>query len=280
MNTSKQLKDLINNKAKKFNLSPQILLTRFFMERFLERISLSKYKNNFILKGGILISSMVGVDFRMTKDMDLTIKNIPLNEVFIKNALIEITNIEIDDGTTFKLLDLQSIREEFEYSGFRARFSCVLDKTQNIIQLDITTGDVITPSEVKYSYELLIEKRKINITCYPIETILAEKVESILSKNITTTRMKDFYDCYMLGKLYIDEINREDLIKAIKNTARTRKTEFIFDNIQKTINLIENDESLKFLWTAYSSQFDYAKEIKFESLIEEIKKLLKIIELI
>lgn len=280
MNTSKQLKDLINNKAKKFNLSPQILLTRFFMERFLERKSLSKYKNNFILKGGILISSMVGVDFRMTKDMDLTIKNIPLNEVFIKNALIEITNIEIDDGTTFKLLDLQSIREEFEYSGFRARFSCVLDKTQNIIQLDITTDDVITPSEVKYSYELLIEKRKINITCYPIETILAEKVESILSKNITTTRMKDFYDCYMLGKLYIDEINREDLIKAIKNTARTRKTEFIFDNIQKTINLIENDESLKFLWTAYSSQFDYAKEIKFESLIEEIKKLLKIIELI
>lgn len=280
MNTSKQLKDLINNKAKKFNLIPQILLTRFFMERFLERISLSKYKNNFILKGGILISSMVGVDFRMTKDIDLTIKNIPLNEVFIKNALIEITNIEIDDGTTFKLLDLQSIREEFEYSGFRARFSCVLDKTQNIIQLDITTGDVITPSEVKYSYELLIEKRKINITCYPIETILAEKVESILSKNITTTRMKDFYDCYMLGKLYIDEINREDLIKAIKNTARTRKTEFIFDNIQKTINLIENDESLKFLWTAYSSQFDYAKEIKFESLIEEIKKLLKIIELI
>lgn len=280
MNTSKQLKDLINNKAKKYNLSPQILLTRFFMERFLERISLSKYKNNFILKGGILISSMVGVDFRMTKDMDLTIKNIPLNEVFIKNALIEITNIEIDDGTTFKLLDLQSIREEFEYSGFRARFSCVLDKTQNIIQLDITTGDVITPSEVKYSYELLIEKRKINITCYPIETILAEKVESILSKNITTTRMKDFYDCYMLGKLYIDEINREDLIKAIKNTARTRKTEFIFDNIQKTINLIENDESLKFLWTAYSSQFDYAKKIKFESLIEEIKKLLKIIELI
>lgn len=280
MNTSKQLKDLINNKAKKFNLSPQILLTRFFMERFLERISLSKYKNNFILKGGILISSMVGVDFRMTKDMDLTIKNIPLNEVFIKNALIEITNIEIDDGTTFKLLDLQSIREEFEYSGFRARFSCVLDKTQNIIQLDITTGDVITPSEVKYSYELLIEKRKINITCYPIETILAEKVESILSKNITTTRMKDFYDCYMLGKLYIDEIDREDLIKAIKNTARTRKSEFIFDNIQKTINLIENDESLKFLWTAYSSQFDYAKKIKFESLIEEIKKLLKIIELI
>lgn len=280
MNTSKQLKDLINNKAKKFNLSPQILLTRFFMERFLERISLSKYKNNFILKGGILISSMVGVDFRMTKDIDLTIKNIPLNEVFIKNALIEITNIEIDDETTFKLLDLQSIREEFEYSGFRARFSCVLDKTQNIIQLDITTGDVITPSEVKYSYELLIEKRKINITCYPIETILAEKVESILSKNITTTRMKDFYDCYILGKLYIDEINREDLIKAIKNTARTRKTEFIFDNIQKTINLIENDESLKFLWTAYASQFDYAKKIKFESLIEEIKKLLKIIELI
>ena len=197
MNTSKQLKDLINNKAKQYNLNPQILLTRFFMERFLERISLSKYKNNFVLKGGILISSMVGVDFRMTKDMDLTIKNLPLNEMFIKNALEEISKIKIDDGTTFEILDVLPIREEFEYSGFRARLKCQLDRTQNIIQIDITTGDVITPSEVVYSYDLLIEKRKIDITCYPIETILAEKIESILSKNITTTRMKDFYDCYI-----------------------------------------------------------------------------------
>lgn len=280
MNTSKQLKDLINNKAKQYNLNPQILLTRFFMERFLERISLSKYKNNFVLKGGILISSMVGVDFRMTKDMDLTIKNLPLNEIFIKNALEEISKIKIDDGTIFEILDVLPIREEFEYSGFRARLKCQLDRTQNIIQIDITTGDVITPSEVVYSYDLLIEKRKIDITCYPIETILAEKIESILSKNITTTRMKDFYDCYMLSKLYLKDLNKNNLILALKNTTKVRKTEFIFNDIKETIDLISNDENLNFLWQAYSSQFGYAKDINFEDAIQQLALILKFINLI
>lgn len=280
MNTSKQLKDLINNKAKQYNLNPQILLTRFFMERFLERISLSKYKNNFVLKGGILISSMVGVDFRMTKDMDLTIKNLPLNEIFIKNALEEISKIKIDDGTIFEILDVLSIREEFEYSGFRARLKCQLDRTKNIIQIDITTGDVITPSEVVYSYDLLIEKRKIDITCYPIETIFAEKIESILSKNITITRMKDFYDCYMLGKLYLKDLNKNNLILALKNTTKVRKTEFIFNDIKETIDLISNDENLNFLWQAYSSQFSYAKDITFENTIQQLTSILKFINLI
>ncbi len=274
------MKDLINNKAKQYNLNPQILLTRFFMERFLERISLSKYKNNFVLKGGILISSMVGVDFRMTKDMDLTIKNLPLNEIFIKNALEEISKIKIDDGTIFKILDVLSIREEFEYSGFRARLKCQLDRTKNIIQIDITTGDVITPSEVVYSYDLLIEKRKIDITCYPIETIFAEKIESILSKNITTTRMKDFYDCYMLGKLYLKDLNKNNLILALKNTTKVRKTEFIFNDIKETIDLISNDENLNFLWQAYSSQFGYAKDITFENTIQQLTSILKFINLI
>lgn len=280
MNTSKQLKDLINNKAKQYNLNQQILLTRFFMERFLERISLSKYKNNFVLKGGILISSMVGVDFRMTKDMDLTIKNLPLNEIFIKNALEEISKIKIDDGTIFEILDVLPIREEFEYSGFRARLKCQLDRTQNIIQIDITTGDVITPSEVVYSYDLLIEKRKIDITCYPIETILAEKIESILSKNITTTRMKDFYDCYMLSKLYLKDLNKNNLILALKNTTKVRKTEFIFNDIKETIDLISNDDNLNFLWQAYSSQFGYAKDITFENAVEQLTLILKFINLI
>lgn len=280
MNTSKQLKDLINNKAKQYNLNPQILLTRFFMERFLERISLSKYKKNFVLKGGILISSMVGVDFRMTKDMDLTIKNLPLNEIFIKNALEEISKIKIDDGTIFEIIDVLSIREEFEYSGFRARLKCQIDRTQNIIQIDITTGDVITPSEVVYSYDLLIEKRKIDITCYPIETILAEKIESILSKNITTTRMKDFYDCYMLSKLYLKDLNKNNLILALKNTTKVRKTEFIFNDIKETIDLISNDENLNFLWQAYSSQFGYAKDINFEDTIQQLALILKFINLI
>lgn len=280
MNTSNQLKDLIKNKARQYNLNPQILLTRFFMERFLERISLSSYKFNFVLKGGILISSMVGVGFRMTKDMDLTIKNFPLDEVFLKNALEDISKIKIDDGTTFEILDVLPIREDFDYSGFRARLKCQLDKTKNIIQIDITTGDIITPSEVIYSYDLLIEKRKIAITCYPIETILAEKIESILSKNITTTRMKDFYDCYMFGKLYIKDLNRNNLILALKNTAKVRKTEFIFNSIKETIDLISDDDNLNYSWQAYSSQFNYAKDISFENAIGQLTQILKCINLI
>ncbi|MEG1751513.1 MAG: nucleotidyl transferase AbiEii/AbiGii toxin family protein [Clostridia bacterium] len=280
MNTSKQLKDLINNKAKAYDLSPQVLLTRFFMERFLGRISESRYRTNFILKGGILISSMVGIDSRMTKDMDLTVKNLPLNEIFIKQAICEITNMQVDDETKFELLDLKPIREEFDYSGFRARLSCIFDKTQNVIQIDITTGDVITPRKIQFGYKLLLEKRAIDITCYPIETILAEKLESILSKNITTTRMKDFYDCYLLGKLYFQNINKKNMILALRTTAKNRNTENIFDNVHETIDAITNDGSLQFMWLAYSSQFNYSKDIKFEDTINQITSLLKRIDLL
>ncbi len=280
MDTSKQLKDLINNKAKKYNLNPQILLTRFFMERFLERISLSKYKSNFILKGGILISSMVGVDNRMTKDMDLTVKGLPLNELFLKNAISEIINIKLDDGTVFELIDINEIREEFEYSGFRARLNAKLNKTQNIIQLDITAGDSITPREINWKYNLLIENREINIVCYPIETILAEKLESILSKNIVTTRMKDFYDCYVLYNFYSKTINNKTLSDALRRTAKTRNTEYIYDNSKQTISLVENDEQLKFLWHAYSSQFSYANGITYENICNVLKEILMNIQLL
>jgi hypothetical protein len=201
MNTSRQLKDLINNKAKKFNLNPQTLLNRFFMERFLERISLSKYKNNFVLKGGILVSSIVGIDSRMTKDMDLAVQKLRLNEDVIKGVFKEIIAIEIDDATKFKLLSLVPIREGTDYHGFKAKLDVVFDKTKTGIQIDITAGDKITPREVRYSYQLLLENRCIDIASYPIETILSEKIECILSRSVANTRMKDYYDCYILSRL-------------------------------------------------------------------------------
>jgi len=274
MNSSKQLKDLINNKAKKYNLNAQILLTRFFIERFLERISLSKYKNNFILKGGILISSIVGVDNRMTKDMDITIKGLPLEEVFIRNTILDIIKTPVDDGTSFELIDLMIIREEFDYSGFRARLLAKLDKTQNVIQLDITTGDTITPREINWSYNLLLEDRNIDIVCYPVETILAEKIESILSKNIATTRMKDFYDCYVLYNFYNKELNYQVLSNALHGTVVTRQTESIYSNTKRILELIKENEQLKFLWLAYSSQFDYAKDIKYNELYKVLETIL------
>ncbi|MCL2062432.1 MAG: nucleotidyl transferase AbiEii/AbiGii toxin family protein [Firmicutes bacterium] len=275
MNTSKQLKDLINNKAKKSNLNPQILLTRFFMERFLERISLSKYKKNFVLKGGILISAIVGVDARMTRDMDITLKSLPLNEASIKNILEEIIATPIDDATQFTLVEILPIREEFDYTGFKAKIEVVFDKTRNMIQVDITAGDTITPKEIVYKYKLLLENRNIGVTAYPIETILAEKLECTLARSVANTRMKDFYDCYTLSKMYSDSVNFETLLAALKNTAKTRKTEYIFDNVAKNLELIETDDSIKHSWLNYAKQFAYAKDITFEAIISELKLLLK-----
>jgi predicted nucleotidyltransferase component of viral defense system len=275
MNSSQQLKDLINNKAKKFNLNPQTLLNRFFMERFLERISISKYKNNFVLKGGILISSMVGIDSRMTKDMDLVIQKLRLDENIIKNVLEEIIAIEIDDATRFTLLGLVPIREGADYQGLKARLDVTFDKTRTGIQIDITAGDKITPSEIRYSYHLLLENRSIDIASYPIETILSEKIECILSRSVANTRMKDYYDCYILSRQHEKPINYKTLLLALKNTVKVRKSEPVLENAGKNIELIKNDDSVKRSWLSYSKQFAYASGISFEEIISELETLLK-----
>jgi len=275
MKTSLQLKNLINNKAKKFNLNPQTLLNRFFMERFLERISISRYKNNFVLKGGILISSMVGIDSRMTKDMDLVIQKLRLDENAIKNVLEEIIAIEIDDATKFTLLGLVPIREGADYQGLKARLDVAFDKTKTVIQIDITAGDKITPSEIHYNYHLLLENRSIDIASYPIETILSEKIECILSRSVANTRMKDYYDCYILSRQQEKPINYETLLLALKNTIKARKSEPVLENVGKNIELIKNDDAVKRSWLAYSKQFAYASGISFEEVVLELEALLK-----
>ena len=280
MNSSTQLKAHISNLSKKYNLNPQVLLTRFFMDCFLERIALSKYKNNFVLKGGVLISAMVGVDSRMTKDMDITVQRLPLEVAFIKNAIEEIAKMDLNDLVKFHLASITSIRQDFDYNGFTIKLDVEFDKTRNRIQVDITTGDKITPKEIEYGYKLLLEKRTINIASYPIETILAEKIESILARSIANTRMKDYYDCYTLSKMYASAINYETLNTAIKATAKVRHTESIFSNMLRTITLIKTDQSVEFLWLAYSQQFSYAKDISFAQIMQELQALLKKVKLI
>jgi len=275
MNSSQQLKNLINNKAKEFNLNPQTLLNRFFMERFLERISMSRYKNNFVLKGGILISSMVGIDSRMTKDMDLVIQKLQLDENVIKSILEEIIAIEIDDATKFTLLGLVPIREGADYQGLKARLDVVFGKTKTVIQIDITTGDKITPKEISYSYNLLLENRSIKVASYPIETILSEKIECILSRSVANTRMKDYYDCYILSRQREKPINYDTLLLALKNTVKARKSETVLENVNKNIELIKSDDAVKRSWLTYSKQFAYASDISFEEVVSELEILLK-----
>ena len=197
MNTSRQLTDLIKNKARSLGIDAQLLLKRYFMEQMLARIAVSKYKTNFILKGGILISSMVGLSSRATQDIDVSIINKPLTKDEIEKMITEICNIDIGDNIRFELTSIQDIREEFEYPGIRLSFKVYMDKIVDSFKMDITTGDTITPKEIVYGYKLLLEDKTIKLCSYSIETIIAEKIESILSKNILGTRMRDYYDLYL-----------------------------------------------------------------------------------
>jgi predicted nucleotidyltransferase component of viral defense system len=188
---SRQIKDLIRNLAKKNNVDTQILLRNYMLERLLERISLSKYKQNFILKGGMLVAAMVGLDMRSTIDMDATIKSYPLNEENLRDMFDEILNIPVNDDITITLTDISQIREEFEYECFRISLSAQIENTKIPLKVDITTGDVITPKEVQYRFTLLLENRSIYILAYNLETVLAEKMETIISRGILNTRMRD-----------------------------------------------------------------------------------------
>ena len=219
---SESLKGKIRNIANSKNLRSQEVLQMFFFERFLERLSKSEYKFNFVIKGGLLISSLIGVDMRSTMDMDTTIKGISLNEDAITKILNEILAIEIDADIEYKLIKLSPIRQEDVYEDFCASISCIFGKINATLNIDITTGDVITPREMNYSYSKILEEGTIPIMTYTIETILAEKFETISSRNITTTRARDFYDLYMIYSIYKDKIDKDILRKAIERTSKYR----------------------------------------------------------
>ena len=211
MKTAEQIKGAIRNIAKEKGVNPNSLLQMCLFEGILEKLSKSKYKENFILKGGLLISSLIGVDMRSTMDMDTTIKGIPVNEETITRIINEILDIEIDLEISYKLIKLTPIRNTDVYEDFSASIECKFGKINARLNIDITTGDVITPREIKYSYSRILEEGTIPIITYTIETILAEKFETISSRNITTTRARDFYDLYMIYNMYTNKINQEIL---------------------------------------------------------------------
>ena len=215
MKTSEQIKGAIRNISKKTGVNPNSLLQMCLFEGILEKLSKSKYSENFILKGGLLISSLIGVDMRSTMDMDITLRGIPLNEISIRKILNEILAIEIDADIEYKLIKLSPIRQEDMYEDFCASISCIFGKINASLNIDITTGDVITPREINYSYSKILEEGRIPIMTYTIETILAEKFETISSRNISTTRARDFYDLYMIYSIFKDKINKDVLKKAI-----------------------------------------------------------------
>ena len=273
MKTSEQIKGAIRNISKKTGVNPNSLLQMCLFEGILEKLSKSKYSENFILKGGLLISSLIGVDMRSTMDMDTTVRGIPLNEDSISNILNEILAIEIDADIEYKLIKLSPIRQEDVYEDFCASISCVFGKINATLNIDITTGDVITPREMNYSYSKIIEEGTIPIMTYTIETILAEKFETISSRNITTTRARDFYDLYMIYSIYKDKINKHTLRKAIERTSKYRGSLEMALQYKEIVELFKESEAPKELWGKYVQNNLYAKDVDFLDTISVYKEI-------
>ena len=278
MKTSEQIKGAIRNITKKTGVNANSLLQMCLFEGILEKISKSKYKNHIILKGGLLISSLIGVEMRSTLDMDTTIRGLPMNEENISKILHEILEITIDADIEYRLVKLERIRTEEFYEDFSATISCRYGKINTNLNIDITTGDIITPKEIQYSYEKILEEGSISILTYTIETIIAEKFETISSRNITTTRARDFYDLYMLYKIFKSKIDRNVLKEAITLTSQHRNSFSLVLQYKEIVNLFYQNNSLKNLWDKYIQNNPYAKEISFDDTISVYEEIGSILE--
>ena len=275
--TSEKLKGKIKSFSEKNNLKAQEVLQMYFFERFLTRLEKSRYKANFIIKGGFLISSIIGIQNRTTMDIDTTIKGLPVKEEIIKEIILEILNIEVNDEIEFVLGKIENIREILEYENYRLHLTANFEKIKNPLKIDITTGDVIIPSEIEYSYETIF-KEKLNILAYSLETLIAEKYETIIKRNITTTRLRDFYDIYMIFKLKNDKINVNNLKQAIWETAKNRNsTEEILES-KEILEDIKNDEYLNKQWNIYKNENKYVDNIQFSEILELLNKIADIVQ--
>jgi len=266
------LKAKIRNLAKEKDISAQVILQNYMFERFLERLSKSNYKNNFILKGDMLIAALVGIDNRSTMDMDATIKNYPITIYSLTKAITEICNIEVDDDVNFSFVGIEAIRDDDIYGGYRVGIKADYDTIITPLSVDITTGDVITPKEVFYSFKMIFDEGTIGVWAYNIETVLAEKVETILQRGELNTRPRDFYDIYILANT--QEFDSLVFSKALKKTIEHRKTTHILNDTLERIKAIETSEILKDRWTRYSNNYPYAEDITYEDTIKALKMLL------
>ena len=271
IHSSKQLKDLIRNLSKEVGIEAHVLIRKYMMERFLERVSSSKYNGSFILKGGMLVAAFVGVEARATMDIDTTIKGIPVTIVDMERTITEISNIDLDDNVKFRIKKVSEIMDEAEYSGIRFSMDAVLDGAVIPLKIDISTGDVITPREIAYSYKLMFEDRTIPIMTYHIETVLAEKLETVISRSITNTRMRDFYDIHILLKS--QNINADILALALERTAKKRGNFSLLENAESVLKIVKSDEDMKRLWDIYQKKFKYAGEYTWDEVIHSVREL-------
>ena len=269
MNKDK-LRSIISKKANGNNKQSQQLYQMYFFEHILDRISKSQYKHNIILKGGLLLASIIGNDERTTKDMDATLKSIPLKKENVENIMKEILHLDIGDEITYKIIDIKDIRQESEYGGFKLNILATMQTLRVYLAIELTTGDKITPREIEYNYNSLFENKKIPILAYNVETVIAEKFQAIIDRDIYNTRMKDFYDIYVLIEEKKETIDTKNLIKAIENTFKKRNTSLNVGNIKEQLKRLETSERLKILWMQYQIDAPYSNNISFEELFKSL----------
>jgi len=274
MNNAMQLKAAVKKVAQQKKISPQLAMQNYMLERFLERMSVSKYRKNFIIKGGFLIAALVGLDARTTMDMDATIKGLPVNEASVKEMIENICREDLGDDITFIFRSIGEIREGDEYTGYRVALSADYPPISVPIKLDITTGDKITPKEVETTYRLLFEDRSITVLTYNVETILAEKLETVISRGELNTRPRDFYDIYIIEKTKADEIDMTALKSALAATSKKRNSSAIMEQYNEILENVSESGVMNSRWNDYAARFEYVSGISFKEVCTAARKLI------
>ena len=271
--TPEQIKGRIKSVAKQNNADARTLMRIYMMERFLERLAQSEYRDNFIIKGGILVTAMIGVAHRSTMDIDTSMKNLNLSAEDALRVVNQVKDIDLDDGVSFEVKDVSNIMDEMEYPGIRVTMNANVGRLVTPLKIDVSTGDVITPRAIEFNYDLLLEDRSISLWSYNLETILAEKLQTVLARGILNTRMRDSYDIRMLLDTYEDKVNKAVLKDAFAATCKKRGTDNLQEQAEEIIKIIEADEQLQVLWRAYQKKYSYAADIDYASVISGGYKL-------
>lgn len=279
MKTPEQLKGAIRSMAAKKNLRAQEVLQMFLFERVLERLAVSPYRNNFILKGGLLISSMIGISERTTMDMDTTVRGIQMEEDEIVATIKEILAIDVGDGIFFGFQKIEPIREDDAYNNFRVHLRARYGKIDSPMKIDVTTGDIITPAAIQYDFPLAFEEKTIPVMAYTLETILAEKYETIIRRNIGTTRARDFYDLHMLYRSRKDEVRLEILREAVLHTAQKRDSVEDIMDWKDILKDIREEPQLYLLWDNYVADNQYIGELKFHEVLDTVDEIANALDL-
>jgi len=278
IHTSRQLKALVRNLSKGDSAKALIIIRNYVMERFLERLSLSQYRNNLILKGGVLVAAMVGLDNRSTIDVDATFKNLLLNEESARKTVEDITAIHVNDGMSFEIKRVSRIMDEVDYPGISIMLDSALENMRTPLKIDFSTDDVITPHEVSYSFRLMFEDRSISILAYNLETVLAEKIETILARGTANTRMRDFYDVYILSSTQEHNIDNDTLKAAYWKTSVKRGSISLLPDADMILTEISESAVLIDLWLSYQRKFKYAADVIWDDVMISIKRLVNIVK--